>query len=122
MLDISAASVTKSNFNLLPKPPPNLVIVTVILSSGIFNNFETAVLALPGVCVAPINSTASGRTSAKKFIGSIGLCGRNGHWYSLVTTLAAVLNAVSTSPSFLLTCALSLFISEENNWLWSAVL
>src|SRR6187551_3235102 len=56
-------------------------------------------------------------------MGSIALCGRNGHWYSLVTTFAAVLNAVSTSPSFLLTWALSpLFISEENNWLWSAVL
>ena len=34
-------------------------------------------------------------------MGSIGLCGRNGHWYSLLMTFAAFLNAVSTSPSFL---------------------
>jgi hypothetical protein len=58
----------------------------------------------------------------KKFMGSSGLWGRNGHWYSLFTTLAAFLKAASTSPSLRRTSAVGLSSNSPKILLWSAVL
>ena len=52
-LDISAASYTKSPYNLLPNPPPILVISKWILSKSKSNKSATTFAAYSGVCTGP---------------------------------------------------------------------
>ena len=49
-LEISAASITKSHFDLRPNPPPSSVTLTVTLSSGRSSTFARSARQPPGLC------------------------------------------------------------------------
>ena len=76
--EISTACAMKSRSMRRPKPPPRKV-VSIVICSGL--SLVMAAVMPSAACwnwIEPISSAESLRTSAVKFIGSIGECERNG--------------------------------------------
>src|SRR5882757_592063 len=72
---------------------------TVTSFAGIPRYEATSARPLPGVWLGDHTSTLPSLNEAAAFCGSSGACEMNGKEYATSTTLAALFNAASTSPS-----------------------
>lgn len=91
--------MTKSDFDLRPKPPPSSVTWIVTRSSGMPSSFATSARLACGFCVGAQISARPSATRAIATSGSICRCERCGTTYSASTVFAALANAASTLPT-----------------------